>query len=249
MPSDLITELEERLGYRFKNRALLLQALTHSSRKADLCCCNERMEFLGDAILGGAVSEYLYQRFPECSEGELTRMKSSVVSRAALAKVGKALELGSCLIVAKGVAHASPEESEIGADKNSSLPPSLLSNAFEAIIAAVYLDSGIRRAYQFTLRHLKELIDKAALSVPSHNAKSALQELVQREIGDIPVYKITKETGPDHGKWFEITALIQGKEHGVGQGRTKKEAEQLAAQSTLEMLQTGKAHKKKDSIS
>jgi ribonuclease-3 len=245
MTSDPLSVLEDKLGYRFKNRALLLQALTHSSRKADLRCSNERMEFLGDAILGGAVSEHLYRRFPDCSEGELTRMKSAVVSRAALARVGKALNLGAYLIVAKGVAHKPVEEGEGEGDRSAALPPSLLSNAFEAVIAAVYLDSGVRRAYQFTLRHLKDLIERAAAAVPMHNAKSALQEYVQREMGDTPNYRVVSETGPDHGKWFEVVAVIGGKEHGAGQGRTKKEAEQAAAQRTLDAI-LKKPAKKKD---
>jgi len=114
------------------------------------------------------------------------------------------------------------------------------------VIAAVYLDSGVRRAYQFALRHLKELIERTAVSVPAHNAKSALQEYVQREMGDTPSYRIVSETGPDHGKWFEVVAVIGGEEHGVGQGRTKKDAEQLAAQRTLEAILSKKPAKKKD---
>jgi ribonuclease-3 len=244
MTSDPLSILEEKLAYRFKNRALLLQALTHSSRKADLRCSNERMEFLGDAILGGAISEYLYLRYPDFSEGELTRLKSAVVSRTALSRVGKGLDLGHYLIVAKGVANTPADDQSGEVDRNVTLPPSLLANAFEALIAAVYLDSGVRRAYQFAMRHLKEQLQRAAGGLTAHNAKSALQEHVQHEMGETPAYRVVSESGPDHGKWFEVVAVIAGKEHAGGQGRTKKEAEQMAAERTLEGI-TGKKPGKK----
>lgn len=241
MSRDPLASLEEKIGHRFKNRALLLQALTHSSRKADLQCSNERMEFLGDAILGGAVSEYLYRRCPDFSEGDLTRIKSAVVSRAALGRAGKAVNLGEYLIVAKGVANLPEGTDPDQVDRNAALPPSLLSNAFEALVAAVFLDSGIRSAFQFVVRHLKEPIDRATGAVSVHNAKSALQEYVQRAMGLTPTYRVVSERGPDHGKWFEVVAVLKGREYGIGQGRTKKEAEQLAAQATMEMLTAEKA--------
>ena len=241
MQRDKLDELEEVLGYRFRDRSLLEQALTHSSRKTDLRCSNERMEFLGDAILGGAVSEYLYRKFPDFAEGDLTRAKSAVVSRACLARAAREMNLGRYLLVAKGVALTAPEgggseEAGSGPDAKASLPPSLLANGFEAIIAAVYLDSGIRAAYRFVLRHVQEQVERACKSLAAQNFKSALQEFSQREIGATPAYEVTAEMGPDHVKVFEVVTVIAGKKYETGRGRTKKEAEQMAAELTLGML-------------
>jgi ribonuclease-3 len=237
-----LDRLQEALGYHFHDPALLMQALTHSSRKADLRCSNERMEFLGDAILGAAISDHLYHRFGAHTEGELTRLKSIIVSRDSLARAAREMNLGPYLLVAKGVAAAppgAPEDGE-GAAGQGGLPPSLLANAMEAIIAAVYLDGGIRAAYKLILRHCESQIERACRTFPGHNYKSTLQEFVQRTTGATPVYKVTAETGPDHGKSFEVVTIVADKSYGTGRGRTKKEAEQMAAQLTLEMLGYGK---------
>jgi ribonuclease-3 len=235
---DPLSELEAALGHRFHDRSLLIQALTHSSRKPELRCSNERMEFLGDSVLGAAVSDYLYRRFPDHSEGDLTRIKSVVVSRVVLARAAREINLSKHLLVAKGVANVSeePEGAPASAHPHRALPPSILADAFEAIIAAVYLDAGVVCAYDFVLRHIEKQIERARQEIAQHNAKSLLQEYVQREMNSTPVYKVTAETGPDHVKSFEVMTVIGGKTYGAGHGATKKAAEQMAAELTLEML-------------
>jgi ribonuclease-3 len=235
-----LAELESALGHRFRDRALLTQALTHSSRKPELRCSNERLEFLGDSVLGAAVSDYLYRRFPDYSEGDLTRVKSVVVSRVVLARAAREMDLGKYLLVAKGVANVPPEEPDaaapVAAQPHRALPPSVLADAFEALIGAVYLDAGVAAAYDFVLRHIEKQIERTRQEIARHNAKSLLQEWVQRRMNSTPVYKVTAETGPDHVKSFEVITLIAGKPYGAGNGATKKAAEQMAAELTLQML-------------
>jgi ribonuclease III len=236
---DPLAELEEVIGSRFRDRTLLTQALTHSSRKPELRCSNERMEFLGDSILGAAVSDYLYRRFPDYSEGDLTRVKSVVVSRVCLARAAREMDLGKYLFVAKGVANVPSEEPDgaaLAAHPHHALPPSILADAFEALIAAVYLDAGVATAYLFVLRHIEKQIERTCLEIAQHNAKSLLQEYVQREMNSTPAYRVTAETGPDHVKSFEVVTLISGQPYGAGHGATKKAAEQMAAELTLDML-------------
>ena len=238
--ADPLAELEAALGHRFRDRTLLTHALTHSSRKPELRCSNERLEFLGDSVLGAAVSDYLYRRFPDYTEGDVTRVKSVVVSRVVLARAAREMELGKYLLVAKGVANAPPEEPDGAAAAESpphrALPSSILADGFEALIAAVYLDAGVAAAYEFVLRHIEKQIERTRQEIAQHNAKSLLQEWVQREMNSTPVYRVTAETGPDHVKSFEVVTLIAGKPYGAGQGATKKAAEQMAAELTLEML-------------
>jgi len=238
--ADPLAELEAALGHRFRDRALLTQALTHSSRKPELRCSNERLEFLGDSVLGAAISDYLYRRFPDYSEGDLTRVKSVVVSRVVLARAAREMDLGKYLLVAKGVANVPPEGPDgaavFAAHPHRALPPSILADAFEALIAAVYLDAGVEAAYGFVLRHIEKQIERTRQEIAQHNAKSHLQEWVQREMNSTPVYKVTAENGPDHVKSFEVVTLIAGKPYGAGRGATKKAAEQMAAELTLEML-------------
>ncbi len=243
MSEETSASLEQSLGYSFTRRDYLTHALTHSSRKNDLQCSNERLEFLGDAILGAVISHHLYHEFGDYSEGELTRVKSAVVSRASLARVARELDLGKHLIVAKGVARASHDAPpEDDADLSASimpqkmLPNSLLANAFEAIIAAVHLDGGFEDAKAFILHHMRGEIERAQALAHSHNFKSALQHFTQREMGISPVYRITAEEGPDHVKRFEVVAVIGEQEYATGRGNTKKAAEQLAAEETLNIL-------------
>ena len=243
MVEKTLRELEAALGYSFGEKELLAQALTHSSRKSDLRRSNERLEFLGDAILGAVISEYLYRAYPDYAEGDLTRLKSAVVSRTALARVAKDMSLGRYLIVAKGVARL-PEGERDGDDaefptepgQEKRVPQSLLADAVEAIIAAVYLDGGSEAARSFVLRHLTPAIERADSNAHGDNFKSALQQYTQREKGCVPMYELTAEDGPDHGKSFEVATLIAGQRYGRGRGRTKKAAEQEAARRTLEML-------------
>ena len=243
-----IAVLETALGYRFRDPNLLSQALTHSSRKVDLQHSNERMEFLGDAILGTVISEFLYRTFPDHNEGDLTRVKSVVVSRATLVRLGNGLNLGRYLDVAKGVARPTtrthPDKPTKRPCKSAgeweNLPESLLSDAFEAIIAAVYLDGGIRAARRFIMRHMRDEIQRVGDGHDTHNYKSTLQQVVQRDMGATPVYRVTAEEGPDHVKSFDVVTLIAGKSYGSGHGKTKKAAEQMAAQETLEMLRANR---------
>ena len=252
MVHDEFDQLEEVLGYRFNDRRLLVQALTHSSRKNELQCSNERLEFFGDAILGVTVSEYLYRSFPDYTEGDLTRVKSVAVSRDALVEVARTLGLEKYLIVAKGVARATghkrhsraeadsraAESAETGRAKRGEgeLPASLLSDALEALIAAVYLDGGFQAARDFVTRHMHKQIEVACKTAHVKNFKSILQRLVQRKMGTVPTYRVTAEEGPDHVKWFEVASVINGKEYGSGHGGTKKAAEQRAAERTLAMM-------------
>lgn len=238
MNDERLDALEAALGYCFKDRTLLTHALTHSSRKAELSYSNERLEFLGDAVIGCAVSEALYRQFPDYAEGGLTRVKSVVVSRASLARAAKELNLGAYLIVAKGVA-LPPVEKCAGAEAErayNGLPASLISNAFEAVIGAIYLDGGWEAAREFALRHMQGPIQRACKLAAAHNFKSALQEFVQREMGATPEYRVVAEEGPDHVKSFSVVTVIRGREYGVGHGSTKKAAEQQSAELTLEML-------------
>jgi ribonuclease-3 len=245
MNEERIAALETALGYCFLDRTLLVHALTHSSRKAEVSYSNERLEFLGDAVLGCAVSECLYRQFPDHAEGALTRVKSVAVSRASLARAAKEMDLGAYLIVAKGVA-LPPAEKRAGAGAeaeraHNGLPASLVSNAFEAIIGAIYLDGGWEAAREFILQRMRGEIEHACKLAAAHNFKSALQELVQREMGATPEYRVVAEEGPDHVKRFSVVTTIRGREYGVGRGNTKKAAEQQSAELTLEMLEAERA--------
>jgi len=221
--SDLAA-FQNTLGYQFVDTALLVRSLTHSSCKSDLNYCNERLEFLGDAILGIVVSEHLFREFPQHSEGQLTRVKSVVVSRATLGRVAKALDFGSYLIVGKGVA------------SRGSLPPSLQANAFDAVLAAIYIDGGMEPARRFTLRCLSDTIDRVIKNRHEPNYKSILQQYAQKVLSSTPSYRVMEESGPDHLKAFTVVAIVDGVDSGVGAGNTKKQAEQMAAAETLKML-------------
>lgn len=241
MNEDALSRLEDVLGYHFRDRALLSMALSHSSRKNDLQVSNERLEFLGDAVLGVAVSEFLYGRFPHDTEGGLTRIKSAAVSGTTLGRVAKGMNLGAYLTVAKGVAQvpeeAQPRDDVAGTSRRTKrLPPSILADTFEAVLGAIYIDGGLQEAREFVRRHLVEEIEEAARSTHKQNFKSELQQFTQRTMGGVPEYRVTAEEGPPHVKSFEVQTVILGKPYGTGQGSSKKVAEQEAARRTLEML-------------
>ncbi len=221
---DKLTDCQNKLDYSFDNTKLLENALTHTSFKTDCNPSNERLEFLGDAILGMVISEYLFKKFPDYSEGMLTKIKSVVVSRAALAKIGDEMGLEQFISVGKGLS-------------TNPFPKSLVANVFEAIIAAIYLDSGLKSANDFTIRCLKNEIDIVCDDKHDKNYKSMLQHFCQRQEGHIPRYKIIKQSGPDHDKTFEVVTIIHNVEHCTGLGNNKKEAEQIAARKTLELLE------------
>ena len=223
-----MTALEERLGYSFRNRALLETALTHSSyaneNRASGIVCNERLEFLGDSVLGVTVADFLYRHFPDMPEGRMTRLRAELVCEHSLHRVALELHLGDYLRLGKGEEHN-------GGRKRASI----LSDAVEAVIAAMYLDAGMETAAGFIHRCL--LDDIRAIETPTFtDYKTSLQELVQRHSGQVLSYELVGEEGPDHAKTFRVQVCLNGDPIGRGIGRTKKEAEQAAAANALEAL-------------
>jgi ribonuclease III len=215
---------EERLGYVFSDKGLLRSALTHASGAQHRLASNERLEFLGDSILGAVVCEVLYHQYPEYLEGDLTRIKSIVVSRQTCAKISEALGMQEFLILGKGMT------------THPTVPRSLLADVFESLIAAVYLDGGPEVARRLILEHVGPEIELAAGGEVGGNYKSLLQQLAQREHGTTPTYQLLDEKGPDHSKCFMISAQIGAARYQPAWGRNKKEAEQRAARNALSEL-------------
>jgi ribonuclease-3 len=215
---------EGNIGYRFRDPSLLLQALTHSSIKTPDNPSNERLEFLGDSVLGLIMTEFLYNFFQDHSEGDLTQIKSVVVSTSVLARESERLSLDQHYSVGKGVT------------RKRKLPTSLLANVFEAVVAAIYKDSGLETARRFVLRNLYHQVLAVAENRHKRNYKSILQQWAQKELNITPTYKVVGERGPDHLKSFEVVAVVGKKRYRAGTGRSKKEAEQVAARETLRML-------------
>ena len=226
----MLMKLEQGLGYTFRNKALLENALTHSSyanenRERHLPD-NERLEFLGDSILGFVVAEYLYRNFPDKPEGELTRIRADLVCERNLAEAAATVELGSYLLLGHGEEHGGGRKRD-----------SIVSDAMESVIAASFMDGGFAAA--------KEIIDRLILSnIPkgrprNFDYKTAFQELVQRKKDQQIHYELTGESGPDHDKHFEVEVLLNGKAVGHGVGSSKKRAEQAAAEAAIEALFPG----------
>ena len=219
MPSidEILSLCETRIGYRFRDRALLRRCLTHSSSAETRLDSNERLEFLGDAVLGLVIVEYLFQLFPDQREGQLTQMKSWLVSRQTCARVARILDAGSLILVGRGL---------------QSIPDSILSAVVESLIAGVYFDGGIDAARTFILTAFQE---ELALCKPvdTDNFKSQLQEYTQRELGKTPEYIVVEERGPDHAREFGITARVGESVFEIGRGKSKKEAEQNAARNAV----------------
>ncbi len=214
-------ECQERLGYQFKDLSLIEAALTHASGADHRVESNERMEFLGDAILGGVVCEKLYHMFPHFLEGDLTRLKSVVVSRQSCAKISRAMGLEEFLILGKGMT-TSPD-----------VPMSVLADVFESLIAAIFLDGGRDAAAEFILRYMVAEIEATASGEIGGNYKSQLQQLAQREHGVTPTYPLLEEKGPDHSKCFKVAAQVGKQRFPAAWGRSKKESEQRAAQNAI----------------
>ncbi len=212
---------ERRIGYVFRDKSLLSAALTHASGALHRLASNERLEFLGDAILGAVVCELLYQQFPDYLEGDLTKIKSIVVSRQTCAKISEGLGLQEFLVLGKGMT------------THPSVPPSLLADVFESLIAGIYLDGGDPAAREFISRYMEPEIELAATGELGGNYKSLLQQLAQRENGSTPIYNLLDEKGPDHSKCFKIAAQIGRTRYQGAWGRNKKEAEQRAARNAL----------------
>lgn len=218
-------KLEERIGYSFKNKELLKTALTHSSytnEKHDASECYERLEFLGDSILGVVTAGLLYRHEPKLPEGRMTRLRAELVCEVSLHKVALELGLGKYMRLGKG------EERTGGRERTS-----ILADMVEAVIAAIYLDSGMEEASSFIIN---KVLKNAEIDDSHRSAdyKTRLQELVQRDSENTIAYKLVGESGPDHDKRFTFRVLINGETAGEGMGRTKKEAEQLAAFKALE---------------
>ena len=219
-------ELEEKLGYRFRNRQLLEHALTHSSyaneHRASGITSNERLEFLGDSVLGMIVAEHLFRKHPDMPEGELTRTRAALVCEDSLYEVAMALNLGRYLKLGKGEAAGGGRER-----------PSILADATEATLAAVYLDGGIDAVRTIIQTFI---LDKEQEKAVDRDYKTALQELVQRNPGQSVIYRLVDEIGPDHVRIFVMEVSVGGTVIGQGRGRTKKEAEQLSAKAALKKL-------------
>lgn len=218
------SELEEKLGYVFKNKKLLELALTHSSYSNEhkLGRDNERLEFVGDSVLGFVTAEYLFGKMSDLPEGELTKLRSRLVCEDSLYGFAQLISLGSFIMLGRG------ELATGGADR-----PSVLSDAFEAVIAAVFFDGGIEQAKRFVLRFIVPAADERSRV---KDYKSALQEEIQKNRDNALSYSEIGESGPPHSRVFEFAVCLNSQEIGRGEGRTKKEAEQMAARAALRSL-------------
>lgn len=223
-----MTDLQKKIGYQFKNPALLNEALTHSSyaneHKSQHIKYNERLEFLGDSVLSIVVSDYIYKNCPELPEGELTKLRASLVCEKSLYEFAKKIDLGKYLILSKG------ERNNGGADR-----PSILSDAFEALIAAIYIDGGLAPASKHILNFVVPAI-KNSKKKKINDYKTTLQEIIQKNPGERLEYVLVKESGPDHNKHFVVEVHLNSNVIGKGGGRSKKEAEQQAAREALELM-------------
>jgi len=216
-----IDDCQRRIGYSFRSPEVLVAAVTHASGARHRLASNERLEFLGDSILGFIVCERLYHAFPESLEGDLTRIKSVVVSRETCSRLSEQLGLADFLIVGKGLADSWP------------VPASVLSDLFESVVAAIYIDGGMEAVRPFVARLLGPEIDKVVSGELGSNHKSLLQQLAQRDFALTPTYEVIAEQGPDHSKSFHVSAQIGARRYAPAWGRNKKEAEQRAASNAL----------------
>ncbi|HET6203003.1 MAG TPA: ribonuclease III [Planctomycetota bacterium] len=219
-------DCEFALGYHFRNPPLLAQALTHASTGVGVGVHNERLEYLGDAVLSLVVAEYLFQTRPTETEGGLTERKSALVSRPSLARVAERLRLERFLIVGKGIPRHRP------------LPRSLLSNALEALLGAVYVDGGLEAARRIALDWLRPEATAPEAGRAQQNHKKALQHFAQREHGAPPVYRVLAAVGPDCDRAFKVAAEVNGRSFPGAWGKTKREAEQWAAREALLQLES-----------
>ncbi len=217
------SQLEKRLNYTFKNKQLIIEALTHKSYKKPYN--NERLEFLGDAVLDLIVGEYLFSKFPNSNEGILSKIRASLVNESGFTLLARAIDLGEYIYL------SAAEENNNGRNK-----PSLLSNAFEAIIGAIYLEAGLEKAKEISISLLEAAHPKIDLDTLSKDYKTALQELTQATHGVTPQYELLGSSGPDHKKEFEIAVNLNGDTIATAKGKSKKEAQQKAAQIALEVL-------------
>ncbi len=219
--------LEDTLGYTFKNKKLIIEALTHKSYKQPYD--NERLEFLGDAVLDLIVGEYLFFKFAGSDEGKLSKIRASLVNEDGFDKLARSINLGDYIFLSNA------EENNGGRDK-----PSLLSNAFEAIIGAIYLEAGLKTANDIAIKLLEKNHKEISLDSLFRDFKTTLQELTQARFGITPEYKVIASRGPDHKKEFEIAVCIDNKEYAKATGKSKKIAQQEAAKLALALLKKDK---------
>ena len=221
----MFSEFEEKINYKFKNIELLKTALTHSSyanEKQLSSDCNERLEFLGDSVLGVISADYFYRNLSHLPEGEMTKRRAACVCEKSLFSFAKEIDLGKYILLGKG-------EDRTGGRKR----PSILADAFEAVIAAIYLDSGLDSAKEFVIRFLKEAVKE---SPKFNDYKTKLQEIIQKNPDEHLTYILVGESGPDHKKTFEVEVHLNSNVIGNGVGNSKKSAEQAAAQKALELM-------------
>ena len=228
-----IETLERNIGYCFRDKNILKEALTHSSYANELkarkqfAVCNERLEFLGDSVLSVVVSEYLFETYSQLPEGELTQRRAALVQSGALASYARSLSLGDYLFLGHG------EDKSNGRQRQSTLE-----NAFEALVAAIYLDAaenGFEKVREFILPIIKKQLDDD-FDIRRIDAKTELQQLIQQAEGDFLEYAVIAESGPDHNKQFEVVAKLNSNIIGHGKGRSKREAEQNAAKEALKLF-------------
>ncbi len=217
----LFESCQAAIGYRFRNLELLKSALTHTSGANSRAASNERLEFLGDSVLALVTCELLFHHYPNYDEGDMTKVKSSVVSRKTCAKFSQELGLGAYLIVGKGVMD------------QGDIPSNMLANVFESLVAAIHIDGGWDVAKKFVTRFVEPEMKLVADDAINNNAKSALQQVAQREYGGTPRYYMLDEQGPDHDKCFKVSAEVNDHYFPAAWGRTKKEAELRAAMNAL----------------
>ncbi len=216
-------ELQKSLGYQFKDEKLITEALTHRSYSKNIN--NERLEYLGDAVLDLIVGEYLYHLFPEAEEGILSKLRAALVNEDAFTKLAKRIDLGKYLLLSPA------EENNGGREK-----PSILSSAFEALIGALYLEAGFDKAKEVSLKLIKEEYPSITPDKLLKDYKTSLQEITQAHFGVVPEYRLLSAKGPDHKKEFEIGVFIHDKEYARAKGKSKKTAQQEGARLTIEKL-------------
>ena len=221
----ILAECQAAIGYSFRDVMLLRAALTHTSGANTRGASNERMEFLGDSVLGLVTCTILYEKFPNYQEGDLTKVKSVLVSRKTCARFSIELGLGDFLFFGKGM------------DRVAVIPANILADVFESLVAAIYLDGGWEIAQEFVLRFVVPELERVAQKAVASNSKSILQQVAQREFGDVPRYRILDEQGPDHDKCFKIAVVIAGHSFPPAWGRNKKDAELLAATNALQAIE------------
>ena len=221
-----VEDFQKGLGYRFREENLLAQALTHASYAHEHLLGpvgdNERLEFLGDAILNGVMTHLLTERFSDRAEGELTRMRARLVNQRALARVARGLGLGQFVRLGKG-------EAQTGGKGKLSI----LANTYEAVVGAVYLDGGYERVFHMVQSHFSETLKRVGEQISRQDFKNLLQEKVQNRFHTVPHYAVVAESGPDHQKWFHVCVSVRRRILGRGEGGTRKEAEQRAAEEAL----------------